>query len=307
MIIIFSLTLLILTLVGFSRAHWTFTIFDFFRLQYAVLALFVGAYSVWVGRFDVLILNVLICAINIYRIRLFLPRFRFQFLKKVHKPKSLLSFNAHCKNNNIKKIQTLIQDTNPQVMLIMELTDKHQLALKDELAKYPYTLETPVRDGFKICLFSKSVMNDARITHHGPNDSPLLNAQIEINDRWYSVYSAHPKPALNKEWSDERHEYFKAIEKIIGDDTHSKIMLGDFNSVPWEDHFQTFLKRSKLKSSLIDKGYKITWPVYCLPMGIPMDHILLSPDIKYTDVKVGPSAGSDHYPLSMVLENYQAP
>ena len=249
------------------------------------------------------VLNALTCIVSIYRIRSFLPRFEYQFFKKVSGPKSLLSFNSYCENKNLNKIKSLIQKTDPHIMLIMELTETHRLSLKDELAKYPYTLETPVRDGFSIGLFSKSIMKNTQITHHGPSDSPLLYAQIEINERWYSVYSAHPKPALNKEWSDERHEYFKAIEQILGKDNGPKIMMGDFNSVPWEDHFQTFLERAKLKSSLVDQGYKVTWPVYCLPMGIPMDHILLSPDIQYKDVKVGPSAGSDHYPLSLILDN----
>ena len=76
-------------------------------------------------------------------------------------------------------------------------------------------------------------------------------------------------------------------------------MMGDFNTVPWEPWFLDFLSHTQLKSTLKDHGYKMTWPTHFLPMGIPMDHILVSKGVKYKNLKIGPHVGSDHYPISI--------
>jgi endonuclease/exonuclease/phosphatase (EEP) superfamily protein YafD len=184
----------------------------------------------------------------------------------------------------------------------MEVTDHLELTLKEIFARYPYRMEVPVRDGFRICLLSRHTLHNETITHYGATNTPLLNATIEIDGKPYSIYSAHPKPALSREWNEERHIYFKEVEKVIGADENAKIMMGDFNSVPWEPHFQRFLQNSGLRSTLKKHGYKVTWPVYCIPMGIPMDHILVSNDVICDSLKIGPSCGSDHYPVSMNLK-----
>ena len=213
-----------------------------------------------------------------------------------------MAVNAYKENKNLQKLEDRINLADPDILLIMEVTEHLQLGLKDVFARYPYRLMTPVRDGFQIGLLSKSLLSDSNITYYGASETPLLRAKVKINGTEYSLYSAHPKPALSKKWYEERLSYFNIIEGVMNDDRDHKIMLGDFNSVPWENHFTQFLENTKMKSTLNDCGYKVTWPVYFLPMGIPMDHVLVSNDVEYKDLKVGPSCGSDHYPMSINVE-----
>lgn len=284
----------IVTLLGFSRHVWWFTILDFPRLQYAVVSI---AIAILTAYFQFWILSggfFLIALINLYRIRHFLPGMKRQ---KSFKNKTIMSVNAFRENTDYKDFNDTVIKADPEILLIMEMTDHLWNHIQPCVKSYPYKLEVPVRDGFRICLLSKSKLRDTEITHHGPGKTPLLHAKVKLNGREFQVFSAHPKPALNKNWYEERGHYFHEIEKIVQSADLPVIVLGDFNSVPWEKHFQVFLKNTNLKSTLCNHGYKITWPVYFPLMGVPMDHILISVDEPFSDLYVGHYIGSDHYPV----------
>ena len=298
--ILFTLSCLLfaLTIAGFFRVIWWFNVVDFFRLQYACIAfiLFCAAFI----QFDYIsgFICILTIALNMFRIRHFLPRFSSG---GIYQNKDVLSINAFKDNTDLDSLRTLIKGANAQVVLIMEMTDNTQHALRDVLGVYTHKLEVPVRDGFRICLFSKQELQYTKITDIGQGRTPFLDAKTEINGKPYQIFCAHPKPCLNKDWHKERKIYFHEIEKIIAQAEFPTLVLGDFNAVPWEDEFQTFLRRTDLKSTLSGCGYKITWPVFFPLAGIPMDHILISHNQAYSNVNIGPFAGSDHYPISLNL------
>ncbi len=292
--------ILSLTILGFTDIVWWFNILDFFRLQYAVVAIALFIIALIAGHIPAALLNAAIGIVNLYRIRKFLPGIP---QKKIFPMNTkILSVNAYKGNDKPERLEKLIKGAAPDLLLIMEMTEDTKNALDKVLTPYKYQLQTPVRDGFSICLLSKTELKNAAVTHHGPGDTPLLYACVEIHEQKYDVFSAHPKPALNKSWHEERGIYFHETEKIIAAAKGPVLVMGDFNSVPWESHFETFLKRTNLKSTVEGHGYKVTWPVYFPVLGIPMDHILITRDHNYSDLHVGPYAGSDHYPISINLE-----
>lgn len=302
MLIIAALLLFILTCAGFLKWAWWFTILDFFRLQYACAAILVFILSLWFFNPLALCLCGVITFINLYRVRHFLPRFSSG---KIYQNKDILSINAHKENIALDKLKSLIEGADAHIVLIMEMTDEIETALGSTLNHYPYRLEHPVRDGFRICLLSKAEMTEPNISFHGPGDTPLLQADITVKGKAYHVFSAHPKPALNKAWHQERETYFAEIKPIIASSTLPVIVLGDFNSVPWETHFTAFLEDTNLRSTVEDTGYKMTWPVYFPLLGVPMDHILLTKGIGFSDLHFGPYAGSDHFPITINLQDYR--
>ena len=297
---ILTTTILLLTLLGYSKLVWWFTILDFFRLQYACVAFLLLCGSIFIGSIPLSLVNALLVCTNIYRIRHFFPHLPHKPVQDANK--TIFSVNAYKDNHDPEELREILQKTDPQLLLIIEMTEHLEKKLITEFSNYAYRLQTPVRDGFSICLLSKEPLEDTDITHHGPGNTPLMRARTKINGKNYQIYSAHPKPALNKKWSEERHQYFSEIQEIVADKNGEPvIVMGDFNSVPWEKHFVTFLTKTNLKSTIKDQGYKVTWPVYFPLMGIPMDHILMSHGENYSNVQVGPYVGSDHYPLSLNL------
>ncbi len=303
MIIFLSITtgiLLFLTVCGTLQKIWWFSILEFFRLQYLIIATLFFVIAIITGHYFIAAILVFLVGYNLYRIRHFLPRLQSSD-KETTLHRKILSINAHNKNTAPEKLKLLIKQTTPDLLLIMEMTDSLEDALQDVLSAYPSRLECDVRDGFRITLLGKNEFREGKITYHGPGDTPLLHAKTDIDDKEYQIYSAHPKPALNKGWSQERTIYFSEIKDVISREHDRTIMMGDFNTVPWEPWFLDFLQHTKLKSTLKDHGYRITWPTKISYVGIPMDHILVSKGVEYRQLKIGPYVGSDHFPISINL------
>lgn len=294
-----TFTLVLLTLGGFINHPWWLTLLDFFRLQYALAACAVFAVTLFFGRYDLSLVCAGVAAVNFFRIRHFFPSFE---PLNVYQNKDVLSINAWKENRDLKELLEIINGADPQLLLIMEMTDRLETHLHEALARYPYRLETPMRDGFRICLLSKNVLKDTKITYHGDGKTALLHAKCKIYDKVYQIFSAHPKPALNRQWHKERLTYFKEIEPILASPKLPVLMMGDFNSVPWESHFMEFTTISKLRSTIEGYGYHMTWPTFFPIAGVPMDHILVSQDVKYYDLHIGPHIGSDHYPIAINLK-----
>ena len=287
-----------MTLLGFRRWIWWFTVFDFFRLQYIVLQLILFVISLYFASWILVIVNLIGLSINVSRIKKFIPSFK----KNISAQKrDILCINVFKDNDDYDTLRCVLKESNPEILLIMEVTDSLEENLEKLIGDYKYRLQTPVRDGFSICLLSKHKMHKPDITFHGPSKTPLLHAEIEFKHNRYHIFSAHPKPALSKKWYHERRVYFEEISKVIQKSELQPIVLGDFNSVPWERHFVDFCHQTNLMSTAEGYGYPVTWPTYCLPLGIPMDHILLPVGHPYSNLKIGPHAGSDHYPIAIDL------
>lgn len=287
------------TLAGYLRLFWWCTVVDFFRLHYAVFSLVIGAVALFDGSIGIVVVNAVLMAANLYRMRHFLP---FNKANAGSSNKDIFSINAYKDNIAPDRLKKIILDADAELLLIMEMNEDFKVLLKTVLENYPHSLETPVRDGFSILLLSKVEMKDAHIHFCKAGDTPLLSAKINLKGRDYQVFSAHPKPAFNKKWKKERDAYFKEMKHFANHSDLPVIVLGDFNSVPWETHFIDFLKNTNLKSTLDGHGYKVTWPAFFPLIGVPMDHILISENIEYKDLHVGPFSGSDHFPISINLK-----
>lgn len=79
------------------------------------------------------------------------------------------------------------------------------------------------------------------------------------------------------------------------------ILIGDLNTTSWSYYFKNFIKAMQLVDSRKGFGLQTTWPSILPIMAITIDHILISPDIKVLNHKIGPHIGSDHYPVFVEL------
>jgi len=75
------------------------------------------------------------------------------------------------------------------------------------------------------------------------------------------------------------------------------ILAGDLNVTPYSYYFRDLLRGSGLIDSGLGYGWQPTWSIRMPWFAIPIDHILVSPDIQVTNRAIGPSLGSDHHPV----------
>jgi endonuclease/exonuclease/phosphatase (EEP) superfamily protein YafD len=66
--------------------------------------------------------------------------------------------------------------------------------------------------------------------------------------------------------------------------------------------FRDFLATTGLKDSRVGFGWQPTWPTGSMSLRIPIDHVLVEPDLVVLERQVGPDIGSDHLPVRVRLK-----
>ncbi len=147
----------LLTISGFlGRYLWVFSIIDFMRVQIALVSFICTAYHIWIESYVFAFLFFALTTANLFRIRKFLKP-SFKFLKKTHISKAdIISLNLNKNNGSIEKVVAFLSGTKPEILVLLELTGRHEKALKPILQNYSYKKRVMVRDGFMLEIFSKS-------------------------------------------------------------------------------------------------------------------------------------------------------
>ena len=99
-----------------------------------------------------------------------------------------------------------------------------------------------------------------------------------------------------------RHERFLSLAGASIRAAKSGIVLGDLNTTPWSAGYRELLEEAGLEDTREGYGLQTTWPSF-LPaaLRIPVDHVLVTPDLAAADRQVGPEVGSDHLPVWVEL------
>lgn len=305
-LICLSATLLFISLLPLLWKYWWIEILDLFRLQFAFVALLLTAVSVSQLNWIAALISAAALITDLYRIRTIMPVCKKEDTSGKDKAGSrnkrqIMSANVLKSNKKTQVLASVLQEAAPEVLLLLEMTPKLSGELSHILASYPYSQEMPVRDGHKMILLSKHPLKDLTTRTLTQGDTPLISARVTIDTTLFHLICIHPKPSFSRKWHCQRQEYFDRVADIVRKSDPPVILMGDFNSVPWVSSFRNFLKDTHLYSIMERQGFKITWPAFFLPAGLPFDHILLSQGVDFNSLQTGPFIGSDHYPVSIRL------
>ena len=112
-----------------------------------------------------------------------------------------------------------------------------------------------------------------------------------------SVLGVHlnwPLGPRNSEFRNQELNSLVALSKAQGGPL---LVAGDFNLTPWSEYFSDALERSELHDASVGFGLARSWPAQFAPVGIRIDHCLLSRHWSARSTSIGPDLGSDHLPL----------
>jgi endonuclease/exonuclease/phosphatase (EEP) superfamily protein YafD len=135
-------------------------------------------------------------------------------------------------------------------------------------------------------------------------DIRILRVQIDdaCSCLFMNVYL--PSPRTKQRWQTALKSITECARQLptLRRDGLPIIAAGDFNSTPNGRAYQTF----QAVYGIIDACPNIfrcgTIPAW-LPLyaGLPIDHIMVSPDVRVIDYQVGPDVGSDHRPVFAIV------
>ncbi len=281
----------------FAAKHfWILDLASHFQAYYFCAALALLAWNLLLRRRRAAIVaTVLLCMSGYHLLPYYLPRDKVSARGTSYK---VMLLNLNLDNQKTAAVKAEILATDPDILILQEVTPRWREELKSLPAAFNHSFDLPEDGAFGIWVMSKFKLDDLDVQRRG--FIAFLHIRYKVGARPLEVVALHPYPPVGGRASHTRNTIL-ADASVYAAGEGSRIAVGDLNCSPWSPHFRSFLKVSGLRDSARGRGVQGTW-LRELLLGIPIDHILVSPDIEVIDRVVGRHVGSDHRPVVVTFQ-----
>jgi endonuclease/exonuclease/phosphatase (EEP) superfamily protein YafD len=283
------------TLLAFAaRGHWRLELMSHFRAQYfwtlalaAVLLAFARLRRLaWIA-----------VALSTVNLVLIVPLY-FGPATLADGPVSRgMSLNVYFHNRDYERTLELIRREDPDFILLLEVTPDWAEAMRALETGYPHGHLEPRKDSGGMALFSRVPIEDLEVrplVEYGPS---TILARLALPSGTLTLIGAHTSSPKTPRHFAIRNEELLKLGKMANSRAGAVMLLGDMNCTSWSPYFQDTLTVSGLVDSRRGFGVEGSWPDLPLPLRIPIDHCLTTPDVSIKDRRIGADVGSDHRPL----------
>lgn len=209
----------------------------------------------------------------------------------------LLLANVLTSNDRFDDLVQIVRRENPDVVLLQETSDAWLAALAPLEDAYPHKMAVPRSDNFGIAILSRIPLEDSQANDLGNASLPGLRADIAVNGRTVTLLNYHTLPPVSPIGFMTRNQQLAALPAFTRRQKDLVIIAGDLNVTMWSPYYKRLVRNSGLASARKGFGILATWPTYYPLVRIPIDHYLVSPEVRVIDLRMGPKFGSDHRPL----------
>ncbi len=287
------------TLAFAARFSWVCELFSHFRAQYAALLALCAFAAILLRRRDA---GLVFLSAGILNAVLLTPLLLGRPAPGPDGRPTLtgMHFNINNRLGLSSEIAERIAESDPDLLLLCELSDARLNDLAPVLSRFPYRRTAPRNDNYGIGLFSRFPLQDAAVFSTPGSGLPNIRATVVVGDRHLQVIGTHPPPPKSRALAAHRNRQLESLARHVRQD-HPAILVGDLNMTPWSPYFSKLLAKTSLRNSMRGFGLQGTWPAASTWWRIPIDHVLVSPHIHMLERSVGRAAGSDHLPLLFTL------
>lgn len=295
----------VLTLLTlFARYHWALDLLANLRVQQVLLGLFL---LVLCAVFQKWIWLAVVCTCLVIHLPWFFMGSGSIAAASNVRPLTVTVSNVLYSNGNHGAILEDVLRDSPDVFVILELTEAQAAYIEKQTAKeYPYQIARPEHFGaFGIGLYSKHPFDSSDVFRL--NERPdSIEAVITVEDQTYCIIGTHPWPPVRGGFQ-PRNEHLRKLAERIGDraegsDSPPTIVVGDLNVTPWSPFFADFVSVSGLRRARIGFDVRPTWYVLpTFPLGLMLDHALISRELECIEKRVGDATGSDHRSVTVTV------
>ncbi len=293
------LCLCLVTAIRFfdSVGYWLLDMLSHFAVQYALVALIMAVIFYRTQKTAMALASCLLFVVNI-SVLTDIGKFA-QAAGHTNSTFTVYSANINKTNTEFAKLRSVFMETDSDILLLLEVMDKHIDPLQPLIDEYPYQIVNlnVGSSGTGTVLLSKFPVLEQSVTKYSEFGNMLISATLEINKRRVSFYAAHfPRPRFGQQFSAREKQFVSLAREIEGLST-PVIVAGDLNAAPYSPLFENLIMTSGLRDSRAGFGWLPSWPAYCPPCWLPLDHILVSQDVHVVNRAVGSYIGSDHFPV----------
>lgn len=209
---------------------------------------------------------------------------------------SVATANVLLTNSDARPLMRWLARTRPDVVVLLEASPEYVDALA-ALEGYPFREAIVRRDPFSMVLLARHPLLDAKPVRDADGIG-RLEATVQWRGSIVDVVALHPAPPLSPHYHAARNRMLRLIAEQSLASGRPTVVAGDLNATPWSSAFSGLAARGLRRAS----GLRPSWPADLRGvLGVPIDHVLVSPQWARLGNTVGPDIGSDHFPVVVGL------
>lgn len=207
----------------------------------------------------------------------------------------LMSLNVWFRNPDLTDTAQYLEQSQADAVVLLELTPPQANKLVPLLPSYPYYHIEPSRMGAAV--FTKWPVLSAESVPLAADGAVAARLTLDWRGTPVTVLGVHLNWPLGPRNARFRNEELAAVVSFSKAQRGPLLVAGDFNLTPWSEYFSDALQESGLHDAARGFGLTRSWPAQFAPVGIRIDHCLLSPHWRSVASHIGPFLGSDHLPV----------
>lgn len=293
-------------LAMFDGKFWVFELFAHFVMQYIWLSLVLLPVVLWMRKWRLAVILVLIIAINVtevYTLRrdFSQPEAQCDSTKAV----TILQSNVFYRNWNLDDSARQLRKMAEQADIVVfnEFDVNWRGQKEGEFARmFPHHYVTWIRgDIEKFAIFSREPFEVQQVSGRIPKNAHL---RLLFPSYGLTLVSYHGLTPISESWTHERNHELLRIARDLKRMQSPALVLGDFNQTPYTVAMQQAMREGGLHMAHFPHGLMPTWPSagITFPLQIPIDHLLANPYARICKRKVVDVAGSDHSAIRTIIE-----
>lgn len=206
----------------------------------------------------------------------------------------VMSTNLLAPNTAHEGVYQSIRQAYPDIVVFQEYTPAWDRYMLNALNDYPFRGTVAEDNPFGIALFSKLPIKTPEIVIFDRAESPSIKVAVNWKGQEVTVIGTHPVPPVSSSFYRSRNNHLRALGAFVAQHEGSLVIAGDLNISTWSSGFRRLLKNAGLRDARQGQGIFPTWPTFLRVLLIPIDHILVTRDLKVTEFETVQPDGSDH-------------
>ncbi len=303
-----AITILVVTILPLSNTNaWWVRAMDFPRVQIAIVggAVLVAAlFLQGPSRIVVPVLMIVACGYQLWRVFPYTPVAPVEMELAAHGPDAvkILSANVLMENDQHGALLEVIEQVDPDVLLLMETDQTWLDAVEPALKRYSTVIREPKDNHYGMIFATRLPVDEARIVYLTSDDTPSTFAQLTapngVTFRFVGLHPQPPVPGVDTEERDAQIFYAANFARKTG---IPLVVTGDFNDVAWSDTSKTFKHVGQYLDPRIGRGFFSSFDADKFYMRFPIDQFYVTEDVAVMSITRRTYIGSDHFPMAATL------
>lgn len=210
----------------------------------------------------------------------------------------ILSINIYMHNRDYDRTLALIDEIEPDVLLLMEVDGEWAEAMQPALERFETRFDAPLENEYGKILATNLRVESGHIINLTQPGTPSVHAVLETRGgRRFRLAALHPRPPIPGEDTEARDAELVIAARMVDTSDLPALVFGDFNDVGWSHTSRVARGIGGYVDPRIGRGFYATFPASWPVFRWPLDHVFFTEQFALSEIRVERNVGSDHRPV----------